>query len=640
MSSSAQTGMRDGRALWIRAAILAGICLLALAVRVYIRYDYGYVFYGDATTGMPRSDATTFDIHALNLAEGRGFGDYIRQFRSQSYVPPGHPFFLGFFYFLLGNRPVWVGWAVAILGSLLPLFAYLWAREMFGRAVGYLAAIFTAFYLSFVRIGFSLMSEPTAILSMAVALWLAARLARRPSLSGGILAGLAFGFSALVRPSALAFMWTMLIPLAVVRSVSLRRRAVAGLVYLAAAAVLPAAWQVRNWIVHGEPAAIYSSISARHAWTGANPKYGPGFYSRESWHETLWRDPEASELRMIRRLQEETREFVRADRIRYLFGCFWRMHYLNIVETAPHTAEGQKIPVVPNDYGGWIFVQTTVLFVLALLGIARALRVRTVGVSVEGEACAIPGGAWSASVGLGLVLAAVGTGFYGATDRYRWPLEYTLIPFAALAVCSLARITTVDLMGPWRIEAGPAPEPGWLRTTRKAVALAGLATIAAYLAGLAFVRAHPDRSAEEARVVPAVELQQALEEARLAEEVAAQEPRRITYEMVLGEQRKNYGEVKDLNDKIVVWWGRVLYPSYFHDGRLKWSYIVLSPRAGDFGGARVGMASAKHARTGLYGIHHGDIITVLARIRYAKEPLGRPDLEVFAAVPGRLAEGD
>ena len=238
------------------------LCLLSLSLKVYIRYETSYLFFGDPTSATPTSDARSWNLHAMNLAEGRGFGDFTKLFESRNFVPPGHPFLMSIFYGWFGYRPDIAGWGVALLGALLPWITFLLTAEMFGRRAGCWAALLAAIYHPFAMFGFTLMSEPSVILATAIALWLWSRICRTQRRRDAILAGLVFGAAALVRPSALAFLFGCGLATLLLSTTTKRKLQLAGLL-LVSAAILPSLWQVRNAAVHGERAFVYSSALAR-----------------------------------------------------------------------------------------------------------------------------------------------------------------------------------------------------------------------------------------------------------------------------------------------------------------------------------------------------------------------------------------
>ncbi|MBP7830799.1 MAG: glycosyltransferase family 39 protein [Kiritimatiellae bacterium] len=633
MNTPARGDARPPMAQKNRGVLIAFILLTLCALSLWLRYElrYGpkpYLFYGDPATGRPDSDAVTWNIHALHLVEGRGFGDYLKQFRSQNYIPPGHPLILGFFYFFLGKNPLAAGWGVALLGSLLPLIAYLWGREMWGRRVGLIMAGLAAFHPPYIHIGYSLMSEPTTVFTTAVSLWLGARLLRRPSWATATVAGLAFGFSALVRPSALAFLWGLALMLLFARHVPARTR-LRTLAILVLVTLLPlGAWQYRNYRVHGQAAAMYSSISARHAWHGAHPMYGPGFYSRKAWHETLWREPHAPELAMIRRLQKETDEFVRADRFKYVMSCIWRMKVL--VPEFMHRAFG-----IRWSHGGWGRIHFMVLVTLALAGLLRALPLRVRATDARGST-EIPGALWAGSLLIGLAAALAGAGIYGAADRYRWPLEYALLPFAALALDGLLRLAVDPFFARRSITSEWTACPPALRLARRLGAAALAAAMLVYAAGLVRAARRPEAPEDQAARLTEAQVRQAIDKAGLRHEFEGQARPWITYEEVFAEQAAHFGAVTDLNLKIVAWWGRLRFVQLDEWGCLKAGYVIVESQPGDFGGARLPILRAPGMRGPPRHLRDGDIVTLIGRIYYENRPIETPTVVYYDVLPGRF----
>lgn len=626
-------GAASGRR-WVSLICLA-VVVLACGLAFYLRYDlrFGrdYLFYGDAATSMPVSDANTWLIHGMNVAAGRGFGDYLKGFRSHNYIPPGHPFFLAFLISYLGEDPARLGWAIALLGSLLPLFAYLLTREMWGRGPGCVAALLAAVHRPFVCVSFSLMSEASAILFTALALWLWARLFRTRSLPGAAAAGLVFGFAGLVRPTAFVAALVLAPLLLVGRGVSRSRRVGVLIAFLIGFALLPGAWQVRNRVVHGEASALYSTISARHVWTGANPKYRPSFYSRRAWHETLWRAPDANEVERVRTMREETAAWVRGQPVPFLMSCIWRMRMLNWEQNK----DMDDIPWTPAGLG---YVQTSAMFVFALVGMLMALRAASVSQGRRGIA-RIPGGVWAGGFAMTLVLLTIGAGVYGASGRYRWPLEYYFIPFAALSLYVFFNMGRIDIaaLGERWVDGGVWPRAvAWAR-----VLLPGLVAVLIAGAAVRIQLRHGRGGAEPlaADTVPWERVEDALDASGLAEAFEAQRPRRISYARVFEQQRRSFGRVTSLNNAVVVWWGRVLLPHFDASGRFVKGYLVVEPEAGDFGGARLGLRPAYGTAARLSALQPNAVVTVIARIRYVDAWTKRPDLEVYAALPGRVGDG-
>lgn len=422
--------------------VVFGFCVVSFLLRVWVRYaGQGYLFFGDAATGIPESDSACFTYHALNVIAGRGFGVYMKGFPFLNYIPPGHPFILGFLYFYLGNRPDVLGWVVAAAGSALPALMYATTRVMMGRRTALVAAGLVALFPTYRYLGFSLMTEPMAILTGAVALWLWTVFLRNPGPARALCTGLVFGGAGLVRPTAIAYALSLLVWSSLLWRG--RRRWILVATFTAGLLLLPAAWSLRNRAVHGAGGMPYSTISVRHVWTGANPRYGPGFYSRGAQHDTMWSDPRATERERTIRLQKETRKFVRADRARFFFGSLWRARFLR----DPNARRLDSREGLRWDLRGQIIFGSIALWGLALLGGLCSLRTVT-----RWGKTVIPGGFWFGALGSALVLALAGAGVYGASDRYRWPVEYLLFPFAAQALVALFCIDRRPLFGKWSVD--------------------------------------------------------------------------------------------------------------------------------------------------------------------------------------------
>jgi hypothetical protein len=617
-----------GRRDWGRIGVVVFLALvwaLGLYCRYNLRYVQGYDFYAGKVTGIPQSDAECFSIHALNLISGRGFGDYIDGFRHESFVPPGHPIIMGFWYFFLGNRPMAVGWAIAIAGSFVPILGFLLVRAMWGRGPGCAAAFLLATYGPYIRLGYSPMSEPSAILTSAVALWLWARMMRKPAISTAVLAGISTGFAALVRPSALAIVTGMAPWLLAVRTVPLRRRLTTLILFALVGFAPLGAWQIRNRVVHGQFGVSYTWNSVIHQWIGAHPKYGPDFYSRDIWHEVMWRDPYATELQKIERMRKETGEFIRADRVRYFFSCLWRMGLLDW--RMPYRGD------FAWAFSGWYFATGYLLYVLAWVGLLRAFRLTT-RMEWGGGTSRIPGGVWAGAVMTAVVFSVLGAGFYGASDRYRWPLEYLLFPLAGLGFYSLLRLGREDLAAVADIRIPDPPLPRAVRWPLRAAAAAGIIVLLVYVAGVARAYRVADRPAEPGPECAIASVTNALGELGVAGEFAGQVPRWITYDMVFAQEAENHGYPSTYLGKVVAWSGRVVYPRYSLRGREFAMVFVVKPRANDFGSARLDIRGDTRKHPGIDRVKEGDIVTVIGRLDHSGGPRRAPGIDIMAVLPG------
>lgn len=614
--------------MWVASAVFL-FCALALVLRIYVRYGSpNYLFYGTSATGLPESDAITWYLHALNVFEGRGFGENIRQFATRNFVPPGHPLLLTILMRVTGPDPVRMGWVIAFLSSLLPLTTYLWVREMWGPRVGLWASFLAAIHAPFMHIAFSLMSEPMSVLATSLAFLFGARAIRRQGVGDVALAGLVFGLAALVRPVALAFLWGAAGALLLLRHLSWSRRFLLLAVWLAMTALPQAGWQYRNYRVHGVWATIYSSISARHVWTAANPVYRPYFYSRQAWHETMWAHPHESEIESIRRMQAEARAWIREDRLKFAMGCIWRMSHL--------FPELRRREIrIPYSQGGWGRFHFASILVLAPLGLLIALRSRTRR-NHHGDAQEeISGALWGGILGVGTAIALIGAGMYGAAPRYRWPLEYAWIPFVALFLERLTQGTRIPLFGSALYEWPDWPSSRIGHRAKRIVVGVMIAFLLFHATDLIRRNTDPLHTEKMAAKVSQPLIEDRLQALGLSEEWSAQSPQRISYAEVFEEQKDNFGAVVTFGDKLVVWWGVLRLPIFDGQG-LRSGYIIIETYPERQGLARLDLI--RHADVEVLdgAWEDGDVITVIGRLEFRKRPIGRPNLMAYEVLPGRL----
>lgn len=621
--SNPSTPQRTTGWTWLVVVIC---CLISLALKIHLRYGLGYIFFGDAQTGLPRSDASSWYLHAINLLEGRGIGDIINQFVYRNFVPPGHPFILATLAVWLGPDPIRLGWAIALLTSLLPAFMFLWGREMWGPRTALWMAGLVAIHPPYSHVGFSMMAEPTSVLTMAFTFYIGARAVRTARINDTVLAGLTFGLAGLVRPAVLAFLWGGLVMMALRPQLTGRQRAVRVSIWLLVALLPLGLWQVRNHRVHGVWSTVYSSISARHIWTGQHPEYRPYFYSRGSMHETLWSDPHVSEINYIRRMQDEARVWIREDRLRFVLNSIWRLNDL---------VEEFRIRnvTIRYDQNGWRDFYLRFLIVFALLGVVTALRTK-VRHEEPNKNIEISGKLWTVGLAVGLLVSIWGAGVYGATTRYRWPLELAWIPFAALFMRSLLSVSRMHLYALRHERHHVHPMAG---RSKKIGYIAGIALLIPFLYSTTVLlhRQHaPARPEERVPVLSTEDLRSWIEEAGLKAQWASQDAQWIHYDDVFAEQAENFGAVRDLNGSWVAWWGILRIVNNRND-QLQSADFIVEAHAGTLGKARLPITAHPHADlTGPW--QDGQVVTILGQLTFEDRPLSVPVIQVHAIKPARL----
>jgi 4-amino-4-deoxy-L-arabinose transferase-like glycosyltransferase len=219
------------------------IALVAiLLVGVGLRVDYAWE--GRA----PVYDATAYRAIAANLERGEGFDLGPAATQPASNYSPGVPLFVAGLYVVTGGvHERLARLALALIGSLAILFAYLIGRRLSGPLAGLIGAGVVAIYPALLEYQGMLMGEPLAatLLSGAVLTMHWADDLRVRWLAPGVL----LGALALVRPEYIA----IALPIAVV---ILARRGwdgwraglVQAVILLVGLAVVVAPWTVRNAI--------------------------------------------------------------------------------------------------------------------------------------------------------------------------------------------------------------------------------------------------------------------------------------------------------------------------------------------------------------------------------------------------------
>jgi 4-amino-4-deoxy-L-arabinose transferase-like glycosyltransferase len=235
---------RNGGRLGLAA--LAAILLLGLGLRTVEAWD------GRA----PVYDAQGYATIAASLERGDGFDLGPGATQPASNYSPGVPLLVGGLYAVTGGvNERLARLALALIGTLAVLFAYLIGRRLSGPLAGLIGAGAVAIYPALLEYQGMLMGEPLAatLLSGAVLamLWAASSGEDpRPSFFRWVLPGVLLGALALVRPEYIA----IALPIAVV---ILARRGWDGwrvglgqaLVLLVGLVLVVAPWTVRNAVV-------------------------------------------------------------------------------------------------------------------------------------------------------------------------------------------------------------------------------------------------------------------------------------------------------------------------------------------------------------------------------------------------------
>ena len=163
---------------------------------------------------VPAIDAGFHDYWARALAGGdwtvpQGLGD--PHIRTTPYVrPPGYPYFLAAIYALAGPLPLWPRLVQMVLGMINCVLIYLVGKNLFGSAVGLIAAALVSVYWVLIYFEGELLA-PVLLIFLALVLirvlilWID-KLTYPRAVAGGLLLGL----FALVRPNIILFVPVLL----------------------------------------------------------------------------------------------------------------------------------------------------------------------------------------------------------------------------------------------------------------------------------------------------------------------------------------------------------------------------------------------------------------------------------------------
>ncbi len=206
-------------------------------------------------------------MQAQLIAPGHGFADPFAlmtsgQFVPSAFHPPLYPVFLAGVVRLGFESGTAARAASCLVGVATILFVGLIGRELRGARVGLIAAAIAAATPNLWVPDGSLISEGMAAALVAMSLWFAYRLVRRPQASTAAGLGLTIGLAGLTRPETLLFSVILVGPIVIGASISNRRRvALMEIASLATIAVV-APWAIRSLTAFDRPILISANGQA------------------------------------------------------------------------------------------------------------------------------------------------------------------------------------------------------------------------------------------------------------------------------------------------------------------------------------------------------------------------------------------
>lgn len=230
------------------------LLLLTFVVAFSLRATLAAVFVGLSSPPDEGStvDQVEYENNAYNLSQGLGYVTSIGH--PTAYRPPGTSFMIAPIYFALGRSYFAARIGFCILSALTCVVLYLVGEQLWDWRIGAVAAFWLTFYPGHFYHAMHFMSETPYTLFLAIGLGLSLASLRRGSDALGVVAGLIWGFAALIRPQAI-FIAPFVLP-ALALNPSGRRSTYARLtaiqVVVAVAVIGP--WVVRNRVVMGKAA--------------------------------------------------------------------------------------------------------------------------------------------------------------------------------------------------------------------------------------------------------------------------------------------------------------------------------------------------------------------------------------------------
>lgn len=239
-----------------------------------------------------RGDAETYHLLAQGLADGRG---YVRPFGlvgvagdvPTAEFPPLFPGLLALFDLAGVDSATGQKLALAFVGALTTVVVGTVARQLAGAAAGIVAAGVVAFHPAFFESDAGLMAESLYVLTVAAVLSVAYVALRRAQPGWWAALGALIGVAALVRTEALALLFVLVLPAAllrrrpgVVEGERRQRATLAAVAALAGIAVI-SPWTVRNALVLDAFVPVSSNAGTLLAGANCDAVYSGG-------HIGLW----------------------------------------------------------------------------------------------------------------------------------------------------------------------------------------------------------------------------------------------------------------------------------------------------------------------------------------------------------------
>ncbi len=213
-------------------------------------------------------DGVRYEKIAMNLLEGRGFGDVVDNRLSV----PTQPLLIAAVYSVFGKSYLALRLVSAVIGAASCVVGFLLARTLFGSIAATFAGLMLAFYPHLVYLS-ALFEYPQTLAILLVGLFLLVwvRLADDPRVAPRFLAGTLLGALILTLPSLLIFAPVFLL-LLYSRDATWRRNTAFVAAAIAGLALTVGAWTWRNYAAYGH-VIVVNAASGVNFWVANNETY-------------------------------------------------------------------------------------------------------------------------------------------------------------------------------------------------------------------------------------------------------------------------------------------------------------------------------------------------------------------------------
>jgi 4-amino-4-deoxy-L-arabinose transferase-like glycosyltransferase len=368
-----------------------------------------------------------FDYHfsALRLADGLGYTRFVGDVGAPAaHHPPGWTTLLGGVSWL-GARSFRDHQLVGVvLGLVLVVLVAMIGRRYFSPRVGLIAAIFAAAYPGFWLLEGNVVSEPLALVLLALFFLLVADLRERPTMVRVATIGVVTGLLALVRPEQIILVLVVVVPLLLAdRSEGLWTRVARIAVVGIATLVVVIPWAAYNTQRFGQPVALSTgdggTLLAANCDPGSLKGEFLGFWDRTCSQQLTRAHPGVDEAEHNSLARDAAIDNLRANGARLPIVVLARAGRLLAVYRPTQTVDLVAQWMTVDSWLIWAWVGAFwIILPLALAGGVIAYR----------------GGRWFWPLTVPFVVALVELlAFYGE-PRYHTMADLGLIVLAAVAV--------------------------------------------------------------------------------------------------------------------------------------------------------------------------------------------------------------